>query len=255
MMQIQSAPNRDKERSHANGLHHMTLRKCTVLFLGLAFVLCLISSIWSLGHELQKSWVLSGDSRLVLGLATGQIHLSYVEVESALSDREREMYDLMFKTRPLPQWPGPRLEPPPDTFLPGSTFSTNGPFGSFSFQIPVDDLDDFINSQVRAARNSNRSKLLRFEMGNPSTMRHGLENALIDKIVLAFPIWPLNIVLMILIFAVLRKPIRRRARIKNACCPDCGYNLQGNTSGTCPECGMAICLNKVPVTSAGRADI
>jgi len=23
-------------------------------------------------------------------------------------------------------------------------------------------------------------------------------------------------------------------------CPSCGYNLRGNTSGTCPECGAPI---------------
>lgn len=24
------------------------------------------------------------------------------------------------------------------------------------------------------------------------------------------------------------------------CCPGCGYNLTGNVSGICPECGKAI---------------
>jgi hypothetical protein len=27
-------------------------------------------------------------------------------------------------------------------------------------------------------------------------------------------------------------------------CQSCGYNLQGNTSGTCPECGKAVKLGK-----------
>jgi hypothetical protein len=26
----------------------------------------------------------------------------------------------------------------------------------------------------------------------------------------------------------------------SACCMVCGYNLTGNTSGVCPECGTAI---------------
>jgi hypothetical protein len=31
----------------------------------------------------------------------------------------------------------------------------------------------------------------------------------------------------------------RRHRRKLGCCPDCGYELTGNTSGVCPECGTA----------------
>lgn len=31
--------------------------------------------------------------------------------------------------------------------------------------------------------------------------------------------------------------MRRRDRAKNFQCPACGYNLFGNTSGVCPECG------------------
>ena len=30
---------------------------------------------------------------------------------------------------------------------------------------------------------------------------------------------------------------RRRARRRAGCCLTCGYNLTGNTSGVCPECG------------------
>ncbi|HEY8750526.1 MAG TPA: hypothetical protein VIM11_21260 [Tepidisphaeraceae bacterium] len=35
---------------------------------------------------------------------------------------------------------------------------------------------------------------------------------------------------------------RRRHRRANAC-PTCGYNLTGNTSGICPECGTAVVEN------------
>jgi len=31
---------------------------------------------------------------------------------------------------------------------------------------------------------------------------------------------------------------RRRRRIRIGACPTCGYNLTGNVSGTCPECGI-----------------
>jgi len=32
----------------------------------------------------------------------------------------------------------------------------------------------------------------------------------------------------------------RRKRIVTGCCSVCGYNLTGNTSGVCPECGTKI---------------
>ena len=32
-------------------------------------------------------------------------------------------------------------------------------------------------------------------------------------------------------------------RFGTACCPKCRYNLTGNTSGVCPECGTAVAGN------------
>lgn len=32
--------------------------------------------------------------------------------------------------------------------------------------------------------------------------------------------------------------ICRKRLSKPGCCPSCGYNLTGNISGVCPECGM-----------------
>ena len=56
-----------------------------------------------------------------------------------------------------------------------------------------------------------------------------------------FPIW----VVTILFFAwpsvaLWRGPLRRHWRRKRAQCLCCGYNLTGNTSGICPECGTPI---------------
>lgn len=35
-------------------------------------------------------------------------------------------------------------------------------------------------------------------------------------------------------------PIRRRRRLRHNLCLTCGYNLTGNMTGRCPECGKAI---------------
>jgi len=34
--------------------------------------------------------------------------------------------------------------------------------------------------------------------------------------------------------------VRRKRRAKEGCCPICGYNLTGNVSGVCSECGTVI---------------
>ena len=34
-------------------------------------------------------------------------------------------------------------------------------------------------------------------------------------------------------------PLRRRYRRRRALCVHCGYNLRGNVSGVCPECGSS----------------
>jgi len=38
-------------------------------------------------------------------------------------------------------------------------------------------------------------------------------------------------------WALLRRRLRLSQRLQFGCCPNCGYNLTGNTSGVCPECG------------------
>ena len=36
---------------------------------------------------------------------------------------------------------------------------------------------------------------------------------------------------------IARGPFRRWLRRRNRCCPNCGYDLTGNVSGACSECG------------------
>ena len=38
--------------------------------------------------------------------------------------------------------------------------------------------------------------------------------------------------------AFVRGPVRRWRRRRRGCCIVCGYNLTGNVSGVCPECGV-----------------
>ena len=40
--------------------------------------------------------------------------------------------------------------------------------------------------------------------------------------------------------AFFRGPVRRWRRRRNGWCVDCGYDLTGNVSGICPECGTRI---------------
>jgi hypothetical protein len=49
-----------------------------------------------------------------------------------------------------------------------------------------------------------------------------------------FPLWLAVILISLPLF------FRRRSHRADACCVSCGYNLTGNTSGVCPECGTAV---------------
>ncbi len=40
--------------------------------------------------------------------------------------------------------------------------------------------------------------------------------------------------------AFIRDPLRRYRRRRRGLCITCGYNLTGNVSGVCPECGGAV---------------
>ena len=41
-------------------------------------------------------------------------------------------------------------------------------------------------------------------------------------------------------FRMIRVERERRRRVRLGLCRRCGYDLRGNTSGTCPECGTAV---------------
>jgi hypothetical protein len=60
--------------------------------------------------------------------------------------------------------------------------------------------------------------------------------------VLRFPLWPLTVLSGIAFVLLCRIELRDR-RLKRqrqlGLCLKCGYNLEGNVSGVCPECGCA----------------
>ena len=56
-----------------------------------------------------------------------------------------------------------------------------------------------------------------------------------------FPLW--SVLLLFLLypaFACIRGPLRRHRHRKQGLCLNCGYNLTGNVTGRCPECGKEI---------------
>lgn len=57
------------------------------------------------------------------------------------------------------------------------------------------------------------------------------------------PYWPLGILLIVLVTLLLRRNLlawRLYRRARRGLCLRCGYNLTGNLSGICPECGTAV---------------
>jgi hypothetical protein len=55
------------------------------------------------------------------------------------------------------------------------------------------------------------------------------------------PLWPPLVLLTAYpILAAIRGPYRRHRRRKKGLCLKCGYDLTGNVSGVCPECGDQI---------------
>lgn len=55
------------------------------------------------------------------------------------------------------------------------------------------------------------------------------------------PLWmPLVLFAAYPLVAFARGPLRRWRRRKRSGCRQCGYNLTGNVSGRCPECGATV---------------
>ena len=62
-----------------------------------------------------------------------------------------------------------------------------------------------------------------------------------NVLALDVPLWmPFMLLAAYPTLAFIRGPLRRRRRRKRGECVACGYNLTGNVSGVCPECGAEI---------------
>jgi hypothetical protein len=58
---------------------------------------------------------------------------------------------------------------------------------------------------------------------------------------ITMPLWlPLCLFLAYPVISFIRGPLRRFHRRRQGSCLGCGYDLTGNLSGTCPECGMEL---------------
>lgn len=61
------------------------------------------------------------------------------------------------------------------------------------------------------------------------------------------PLW--NLAVLLIAIHVGLRGLRARYRHSTGYCTCCGYNLRGNVSGICPECGTPICA---PAESSAR---
>ena len=88
-----------------------------------------------------------------------------------------------------------------------------------------------------------QTRRFRFEWRKPDCLYlqgYGCLPVLWTETRIAFPLWlPLAMCVVLPVAQFARHFLRRRRRPPGTC-SQCGYNLTGNSSGTCPECGTRI---------------
>jgi len=68
----------------------------------------------------------------------------------------------------------------------------------------------------------------------------GARNTTVSILSVRVPLWAGSVLFAAYpSVAFIRGPLRRWRRRRRGCCIACGYNLTGNVSGVCPECGEA----------------
>ena len=61
-----------------------------------------------------------------------------------------------------------------------------------------------------------------------------------SRTVISIPDWELATALLVLPVFTFWQWRRWKKIVSPSGCTECGYNLTGNTSGTCPECGTPV---------------
>lgn len=85
------------------------------------------------------------------------------------------------------------------------------------------------------------SNMIRFGFAAPSPNVQTSPKQVPGMGYMVFPLWvPLLLFAAYPILVFIRGPLSRRARRKRNECVHCGYNMTGNESGVCPECGELI---------------
>jgi hypothetical protein len=115
-----------------------------------------------------------------------------------------------------------------------ATGQTSFCLGDFSYSTgPPDPASPATRIGVGAVRNVER----RYGCG-PST--NGKRETIVATTA-AVPLWALLVLLSIYpAYVFLREPLRHWRRSRKGLCVKCGYDLTGNVSGTCPECGTEV---------------
>jgi len=63
----------------------------------------------------------------------------------------------------------------------------------------------------------------------------------LDRRIVGAPAWVMPSIIAVYPLIVAASVVmKHRARLRAGCCHRCGYNLTGNTSGVCPECGTPV---------------
>jgi hypothetical protein len=87
-------------------------------------------------------------------------------------------------------------------------------------------------------------RLGRFALKRSAAHGIALPGGLVPQTVmwtLEMPLWALLVLFAVYpLVGFTRGPVRRWQRSRKGLCLQCGYDLTGNVSGVCPECGEAV---------------
>jgi hypothetical protein len=111
----------------------------------------------------------------------------------------------------------------------------------------------WLRAPPRAFHTSDRPPLRRWAVQFSYNNRHSLYDYPrgASGNVLVFPILLLAVATAMVPACWLSALLWKRSRRKAGSCRRCGYNLTGNTSGVCPECGTPVPPNGVPSKNPG----